>query len=74
MPAALVHSEHRGDRLRHQGGVDERCQLDQPDAVGILRLHRVGHALRQSRLADAAGSGQDHQPIGGEQPAHFGKF
>ena len=44
--------------------LDLRCrrQLDPRHAVGKFGGHRFGRCQRKSRLADAAGSGQRHQP------------
>jgi hypothetical protein len=33
------HPERGGDGLRHQSGVDQRRQLDQPDAFGVVGQH-----------------------------------
>ena len=65
--------ERTGHRGRHERGIGQRRQLDQPSAVGELAEDTAGDFQGEAGFADAAGSGQGHQTIGGHevpQPRH----
>ena len=67
----LAHAQTCRDRLGHQRRVSEGRQIDELNGfeVGVLDyLHR------NTRLADAAWTGQRQQSSGLEQPAHFGEL
>ncbi len=66
----LVHIEHAGHHARHKHRVGDRRQLDEPHAVLVCGLHRVGHLERKTCLADAAGAGQRQQVRVGQQLDH----
>jgi hypothetical protein len=50
--------------LRHQRGVGDRLQCDEPRAIGMLVEDFGGELQREPRLADAAGTQQGDQPRG----------
>ena len=58
---ALVDAQPPRDGGQHQGGVAERRQIDEDDAVGEGVRRALGRLDRQPRLAHAAGSGQGAQ-------------
>lgn len=73
--------DHRADRLPHLGpsvgrGPDggrrrvERRELHQVDTAGELRAESGRGRQRELRLADAAGPGEGHQPVGAQQLAY----
>ena len=72
-PPVLLDVEHRGHRLRHQRRVSERCQVHQPDAVGV-RLQRLTRELQgEPCLAHPRRPGEDQQARRGEQAAQRGE-
>jgi hypothetical protein len=63
----LPHPENRGHRLRHEIGVGERGELDQPHPVlDVLRRLR-GDREGEARLARAPGTGEGQKPALREQ-------
>src|SRR3989442_500523 len=68
----LPHPQRGGNRLRHQGGISERCQLRQPHAVRILLQQVGGHLQREARLAAAAAARQREQSSSGEKLLYLG--
>ena len=72
----LGHPHHAGDRRDHQGGIGERRQIDEPDAIGEALRHLLRGGQRQTRLADAAGADQRHQAhvVLGEEAAEEGQL
>ncbi len=50
------------DRIVHRAFISNARQFDQADVMGKNAGHALGNLDRQARLADAAGSGQGHQP------------
>jgi hypothetical protein len=67
----LVHPECGGDGLRHQSGVDQRRQFDQPDAIGVVGQHCLSQRQRQTSLANATGSAERQQTSVEEQAAQL---
>ena len=58
----LAHAQHLGGRAGDQRRIDDRREIDEPDAVRI-RVHQVGADLhREARLAEAAHAEQRQQP------------
>jgi hypothetical protein len=64
-PARLPHVAGAGDRHGDQGGVVDRSEVDEPDAVRVHGGHVLGDAARQAGLADAARPGQRDQADAG---------
>ena len=60
---AHFQAEHGRSRARHQAGVAERRQVDQPDAVFITCDHALGDGEGDSGLADTAGPDNCHQAL-----------
>ena len=74
VPGLLLQAQDLGQRRRHRSRIDQRRQVDEPDAVGE-RIEHVGSYLeRQAGLADAAGPDQRQQPCCGQQAPGFGGF
>ena len=67
-------SSDRRHRLRHQAGIGQRRQIDDPDAVGKAIEHVRGQLERQARLAAAAGAGERQQPGGRDEPQELRDF
>ena len=66
------HADGQRRRLRHERGVAEARQIDEPSAIGQLR-QRVGGGLeRQPRLAAAPGPGERHEPGALQQASDLG--
>ena len=61
------HADGQRRRLRHERGVAEARQVDEPSAVGQLRQRVRRDLERQPRLAAAPGAGERHEP--GARPA-----
>ena len=74
-PAARA-PHHPGDRRHHQGGIGERRQIDEPDAIGEALRHLLRGGNRQARLADATGPDQRQQAhvVLGEEAADEGQL
>src|SRR4029453_13585928 len=59
---------------RHEAGLGERCELDQPCAIRKT-LEGIGGKLQaQARLATTASTGKREQPGSGEQSLQFPQF
>ena len=56
-------TEHGRNRARHQAGVAERCQVDQPDAVFVAGDHALGDGEGDRGLADTSGPDDRHQAL-----------
>ncbi len=63
----LLHPHYGCDGLRHESRIGERCELDQPHAVREIVHQPPSDLQRQPRLADAADTGERHQPVLREQ-------
>ena len=74
MPRVFLHAERGGHRLRHQPGIADRREFDQPHAVRIIVEHLCRHLQRQARLAEASAAQQRQEPRLAEQPGDFGEF
>ena len=74
-PAARA-PHHPGDRRHHQGGIGERRQIDEPDAIGEALGHLLRGGNRQAGLADATGTDQRQQAhvVLGEEAADEGQL
>jgi len=68
----IAQARHGSHRLRHQGRIVQRCELDSPHAVVEHRRQSRGGLQRQARLARSAGAGQRQQTRLGQQPPHLG--
>ena len=74
LPCLLLQAQDLGQRRRHRSRIDQRRQINEPDAVG-KRVEDLGSDLeRQAGLADAAGPEQREQPRSGKQTADFAGF
>ena len=60
---AHFQTEHGRNRARHQAGVAERCQVDQPDAVFVVGSHALGDGEGDRGLADPSGPDDRHQAL-----------
>ena len=60
LPWAQRHAEGGGDRRRDQRRIGDRCQLDEPGAVGPAIDLQCGHRQRKTRLADSARADDRH--------------
>ena len=58
----FAHAQHRAHRGSDQGGVVQRAQIDEPDAIGEVLQQIGGHLQGQPRLAHPAGTGDGQQP------------
>ncbi len=56
--ARLAHAQGLGDGGSDQGGVGDRGEGDERDAMGELVVQVLGHLQREARLAHAGGAGQ----------------
>jgi hypothetical protein len=65
-----------GDRGQHQGGIGQRRQIDEPDAIGEALRHLLRGGNGQAGLADAPGTDQRQQAhvVLGEEAAHEGQL
>jgi hypothetical protein len=63
----LPHAYCRGEDLRHEYGIGDRCELKEPHATWILLEETSRHLKRQSRLAVPAGPGDRQQMRLGQQ-------
>ncbi len=70
----LPNTQCRGDRLGYPILIAERCKIDEPDAVRILRQNPLGELQRQTCLPPAANAGQGQQPRVGKQPNAVGEL
>jgi hypothetical protein len=61
------HADGQRRRLRHEHGVAEARQVDEPSAVGQLRPRVRRDLERQPRLAAAPGAGERHEPGAAQQ-------
>ena len=71
LPGHFAHAHHAGDRRHHQGGIDQRRQVDKPDPVGEVLPHALRGGDGQAGLADPTRSGQGQQAdlLAGEEGA-----
>jgi hypothetical protein len=69
-----MHPQRVEDGLGHQQGVVDRCQRDQPGAIGEPAGHFRRRPQCQPGLADASAAGQGQQAGGGQQPLEFAKL
>ena len=58
----LVDAERGRDRVEHESGIAQRCELDEGGAVGEAAGVLAGGLQSQPRLAGAAGAGQYQKP------------
>src|SRR3954465_14389491 len=71
-PAGLVGQSKRARyRYRHHRRMSDRRQIDIPNTITELRRDANRDLNSETRLAGAAGSGQGHQPVIAQQPAHI---
>ena len=56
---------------RHKRGIRQSCQFDQPAAVGEFSDDAASDFQGEAGFADAAGSGQRHDTIGGNKIAQL---
>jgi hypothetical protein len=66
IPGADFQGKHGRNRARHQSGIAERRQIDQPNAVRISADHPLGDGETDRALANAAGHGNRHQALARE--------
>ena len=66
---ALAHPERFSHAARHQPGVDQRCQLYEPDTLRIPLHQSRRDAQRQARFAHATGTDECQQPRVSEKAA-----
>ncbi len=72
--ALFLEPKDRCQRLRHEVGIRQAREFDQPHAIR-KRVEQVGGDLqREPRLAAAAGAGQREQPGLAQQRLHFRDF
>ena len=65
---SFLHAKHLRHRRRHQRGITDRSELDQPHAVAV-RIHHFGRRLqREPGLADAARAHERQQAFARQQP------
>ena len=62
IPRAIAHAKLASDGRRHEGRVGNRGQRHERDTIGNVVVHLPGNGDGQTRLADAAGAGQGHEP------------
>ena len=68
----FLDAEHLRQRAAHQRRIEQRGEVDEPDAVPKGIEHFGGSLQCQPRLADAAGSRQRQQSRRRQQPLEFG--
>ena len=65
--AAVLHSERRCDRGRHQARIRHPGQLGQPHPIGEPAGHPLGHLAGQPGLSHPARPGHRHHPVPGQE-------
>jgi hypothetical protein len=62
---AEIETERGGDGDRHEVGIRQRRELDNPDPVGEFGQQPPSDLEAEARLADPAGTRQGDQAVGG---------
>ena len=71
----LVGQPQRADhRDRHQIGIGDRRQIDQPHPAAESTGDPCRHLHRQARFADTARAGECHEPVVGQDLPHVFDF
>ena len=69
--ALLSYFERAGDRGQQLGGIGERRQVNEPDAVGKVRCDASGDREREACFADAAAAAQGDKTVRGQEGGYL---